>query len=77
VCEAEVTGVLAFQDRTILAVGWSRLISTYDDSDPDVSRLVSTFHVFIICVENLNFCIIFSPFSPCHIFSLATEVCGV
>ena len=38
VSEAEVTGLLAVNDRkVILAVGWSRLITLYDDSDPDVS----------------------------------------
>lgn len=36
VSEAEITGLLALNDRkVILAVGWSRLITMYDDSDPD------------------------------------------
>ena len=40
--EAEVTGILPLLDKKIiLAVGWSRLLTTYDDSDAAVS------HVFI------------------------------
>ncbi|GAB1602852.1 WD repeat-containing protein on Y chromosome-like [Argonauta hians] len=36
VADADVTGLLALNDRkVILAVGWSRLITMYDDSDPD------------------------------------------
>lgn len=42
--EAEVTAVIAFQDRTILAVGWSRLISMYDDADPDVRNNID-YHI--------------------------------
>nr|XP_026689544.1 WD repeat-containing protein on Y chromosome isoform X2 [Ciona intestinalis] len=40
--EAEVTGVLSFQDRTILAVGWNRRIVIYDDSDPDTVNIKPT-----------------------------------
>lgn len=31
-----MTGIMSFQDQKVLAVGWSRKITTYDDSDPDV-----------------------------------------
>lgn len=38
VSEAEVTGIFPSVDRKIIiAVGWSRKIAQYDDSDPDVS----------------------------------------
>ena len=37
--DAEVTGVASFHENTIISVGWSRKIVTYDDSDTDV-RLV-------------------------------------
>ena len=37
VAEAEVTGIMPLTDKKIiLAVGWSRQITTYDDGDPDV-----------------------------------------
>lgn len=37
VSEAEVTGIIALlEKKSILAVGWSRLLMMYDDSDPDV-----------------------------------------
>ena len=36
--EAEVTGVTPLTDKKLtLAVGWSRMITKYDDSDQDVS----------------------------------------
>ena len=36
--EAEVTGIVPLVDmKIIIAVGWSRKITVYDDSDPDVS----------------------------------------
>ena len=37
--EAEVTGVSSFRENTVIAVGWSRKIVLYDDSDADVSGL--------------------------------------
>ncbi|XP_076809582.1 cilia- and flagella-associated protein 337-like isoform X1 [Clavelina lepadiformis] len=37
--EAEVTGILSFQERNILSVGWSRKIAIYDDSDPDATNV--------------------------------------
>ena len=37
VAEAEVTGIMPLTDKkVILSVGWSRQITVYDDSDPDV-----------------------------------------
>ncbi|KAL5017844.1 hypothetical protein ScPMuIL_003566 [Solemya velum] len=43
VAEAEVTGVMPLADRNIiLAVGWSRLITSYDNSDPDNMYLKAT-----------------------------------
>ena len=36
--DAEVTGIIPVKDKkVIIAVGWSRLITMYDDSDADVS----------------------------------------
>lgn len=38
VAEAEVTGIMPLLDKKIiLAVGWSRQVTLYEDSDPDVS----------------------------------------
>lgn len=38
IAEAEITGIVPFSDmKIILAVGWNRLITKYDDSDGDVS----------------------------------------
>ena len=38
IAEAEVTGIMPLTDKkVILSVGWSREITVYDDSDPDVS----------------------------------------
>jgi len=34
--EAEVTGVSSFRENTVIAVGWSRKIVLYDDSDADL-----------------------------------------
>ncbi|KAI0223371.1 WD repeat-containing protein 49 [Lamellibrachia satsuma] len=40
VSDAEVTGVVQLADRKlILAVGWNRLITVYDDSDPDCATV--------------------------------------
>ena len=42
VAEAEVTGVVPLTDcPALLSVGWSRQITTYDDSNPEVKRLTS------------------------------------
>ena len=42
VAEAEVTGVVPLTDRpALLSVGWSRQITTYDDSNPEVRGLTS------------------------------------
>lgn len=41
IAEAEVTGIMPLLDKKIiLSVGWSRQITIYDDSDPDVSYLL-------------------------------------
>jgi hypothetical protein len=38
--EAEVTGIVPLVDmKIIIAVGWSRKITVYDGSDPDVSLM--------------------------------------
>ena len=40
VAEAEVTGVVPLLDKKmIISVGWSRKITIYDDSNPDVSHI--------------------------------------
>lgn len=37
VMEAEITGIVPLPDKKlILSVGWSRMITQYEDSDPDV-----------------------------------------
>lgn len=52
VAEAEVTGVMPLVDRNvILAVGWSRLITSYDNSDPDVSSCFTD-----IIIVKFHFC---------------------
>ena len=39
IAEAEVTGIMPLVDKkVILSVGWSREITVYDDSDPDVGQ---------------------------------------
>ena len=48
--ECEVTGVVAVPERkSILAVGWSRRIVQYSDTEPDVSNMTYNFKL-----DNMN-----------------------